>query len=73
MNRTRYTTDEEKEYLSKAIAMIQSNTLSLRKGAEWLEHKTGKSISYEGLRKIMRKSSEESSNEEETGTLGRVS
>jgi hypothetical protein len=32
--------------------MIKSKSLSLREGALWLSHKTGRSISHEGLRKI---------------------
>jgi hypothetical protein len=40
------------EALETILPMIKSKSLSLREGALWLSHKTGRSISHEGLRKI---------------------
>lgn len=42
----------ELEALETILPMIRSKSLSLREGALWLSHKTGRSISHEGLRKI---------------------
>ena len=72
MNKTRFVTEEEKEHLSTAVGMVRSGGLSLRGATDWLEHKTGKKISYEGLRKIIKKTAEEPVNdgpEEGVGTI----
>ena len=44
--------EHELEALETILPMIKSKSLSLREGALWLSHKTGRSISHEGLRKI---------------------
>ena len=45
----------ELEALNKILPMIKSRSLSLREGALWLTHKTGRSISHQGLQKIINK------------------
>lgn len=71
MNRKRFTSEEELEQLNKVVELVKNQALSLRKGAEYLQAKTGKTISYEGLRKIIN-SSKDVVNGEDTG-LGDVS
>lgn len=44
--------EKELEALETILPMIKSKSLSLREGALWLSHKTGRAISHEGLRKI---------------------
>jgi len=44
--------EKELAALETILPMINSRSLSLREGALWLSHKTGRSISHEGLRKI---------------------
>jgi hypothetical protein len=44
--------EKELEALETILSMIKSKSLSLREGALWLSHKTGRTISHEGLRKI---------------------
>ena len=41
----------ELEALNKILPMIKSRSLSLREGALWLTHETGRSISHQGLQK----------------------
>jgi len=43
------------EALNKILPMIKSRSLSLREGALWLTHKTGRSVSHQGLQKIINK------------------
>ena len=43
---------EQLEQLDKMIVMIKEKTLSLREAAMFLEHKTGRTISHMGLKKI---------------------
>lgn len=43
---------EQLEALEKILPMIRDKTLSLREGSMWLTHKTGRSISHMGLKKI---------------------
>ena len=43
---------EQLEELDKMIEMIKQKTLSLREAAMFLEHKTGRTISHMGLKKI---------------------
>ena len=43
---------EQLEQLDKMIIMIKEKTLSLREAAIFLEHKTGRTISHMGLKKI---------------------
>ena len=40
------------EELDKMIEMVKHKTLSLREAAMFLEHKTGRTISHMGLKKI---------------------
>tara|TARA_R110000772_G_scaffold82158_1_gene174391 strand:- start:11571 stop:11804 length:234 start_codon:yes stop_codon:yes gene_type:complete len=42
------------EALDKIVPMIKSRSLSLREGALWLSHKTGRKLSHEGLNKIVK-------------------
>lgn len=44
--------EKELEGLKTILPMIKNKSLSLREGALWLSHKTGRAISHEGLRKI---------------------
>jgi len=44
---------EELEALEKVKPLIKDKTLSLREGAMWLEHTTGRSLSHTGLKKIV--------------------
>lgn len=47
--------ETELEALETILPMVRSSALSLREGALWLTHKTGRSISHEGLRLIAKK------------------
>jgi hypothetical protein len=51
MNKTKFNTKEEKEFLKQSYDMVQSGGFSLRSASSWLEANTGITISYEGLRK----------------------
>ena len=46
---------KELEALDKVLPMIKDKVLSLREGAMWLEHSTGRSLSHMGLKKIVAK------------------
>jgi hypothetical protein len=46
---------EELEALDKVLPMIRDSALSLREGAMWLEHTTGRPLSHMGLKKIAAK------------------
>lgn len=54
MNRTRYQL-EDRDILNSIMPYLFNGSLSLRKAARYLEAKTGKKISPEGLRKIVNK------------------
>lgn len=43
---------EELKALNKVVPLIKNKVLSLREGAMWLEHDTGRPISHMGLKKI---------------------
>jgi len=43
---------EELKALNKVVPLIKNKVLSLREGAMWLEHDTGRTISHMGLKKI---------------------
>jgi len=43
---------EELEALNKVLPMIKDKALSLREGAMWLQHITGRKVSHMGLKKI---------------------
>ena len=45
--------EEELQALESIIPMVVSKGLSLREGALWLSHKTGRSISHQGLKNII--------------------
>ena len=44
---------EQIEALEKIKPLIKDKTLSLREGAMWLEHTTGRPLSHTGLKKIV--------------------
>lgn len=44
---------EQIEALEKIKPLIKDKTLSLREGAMWIEHSTGRSLSHAGLKKIV--------------------
>jgi hypothetical protein len=46
---------EELEALNKVLPMIKDKALSLREGAMWLQHITGRKVSHMGLKKIAAK------------------
>ena len=41
------------ETLRVVADLVKDNTLSLREGSLWIEHKTGRSLSHVGLKKII--------------------
>ena len=41
----------ELKALNKIVPLIKNKVLSLREGAMWIEHDTGRSISHMGLKK----------------------
>tara|TARA_R100001377_G_C3139455_1_gene92123 strand:- start:84 stop:308 length:225 start_codon:yes stop_codon:yes gene_type:complete len=43
---------EQLKALDKIVDMVKEKTLSLREGAMYLEHQTGRQISHMGLKKI---------------------
>lgn len=45
--------EKELESLDKIKEMVSSNMMSLREGADWLTHMTGRSISHVGLKNII--------------------
>lgn len=44
--------EDELKALNKIVPLVKNKVLSLREGAMWLEHDTGRSISHMGLKKI---------------------
>jgi hypothetical protein len=42
---------EQLEALNEISGMVKDQVLSLREGSAWLEHKTGRSLSHQGLKK----------------------
>ena len=44
---------EQIEVLDEIKPLIKEKALSLREGALWIEHKTGRSLSHTGLKKII--------------------
>ena len=53
-NRYLLSVDEELDALESILPMVVSKSLSLREGALWLSHKTGRPISHQGLDKILK-------------------
>jgi len=45
---------EELEALDKIQTLISDRTISLRDGAAWITHKTGRNISHQGLKNVIR-------------------
>ena len=45
---------EELEALDKISDFINEGSISLRDGAAWIAHKTGRSISHQGLKNVIR-------------------
>ena len=54
MNHRMFTTNEELEALGQAMDFVRRKALSLREAALWLNTRTGKKMSHEGLRKIIK-------------------
>ena len=44
---------EQLAALEEIASLVRENTLSLREGAAWLEYKTGRKLSHQGLNKII--------------------
>ena len=44
---------EELEVLDEIANLVSSKVLSLREGSAWIQHKTGRSLSYQGLKNIV--------------------
>lgn len=55
-----FTSEEETLALEEVLSHLESKAISLRSASAILEHKTGKKITYEGLRKMLKKRSENS-------------
>jgi benzoyl-CoA reductase/2-hydroxyglutaryl-CoA dehydratase subunit BcrC/BadD/HgdB len=73
MNQKRFNTDEDMDILLKIKADVDNKLISLRQAAEFLNAKTGKTISHEGLRKIFHRVNEQNGRNQEAPTLGTVS
>jgi len=41
------------EALEEISVLVKDQVLSLREGSAWLEHKTGRRLSHQGLKKII--------------------
>ena len=54
MNNKRFTSEEDLEELATISKLIEDKAVSYRVGAQLLKARTGKSISHEGLRKIIK-------------------
>ncbi len=48
-------TPEELDILDQACRYVEQKAMSLRQASAWFESKTGKSISYEGIRKNLKR------------------
>ena len=44
---------EELKVLDEIANLVSSKVLSLREGSAWIQHKTGRSLSYQGLKNIV--------------------
>ena len=51
--RTLEPVENQLETLRVVASLVKDNTLSLREGSQWIEHKTGRSLSHVGLKKII--------------------
>ena len=45
--------ENQLETLKVVASLVKDNTLSLREGSLWIEHKTGRPLSHVGLKKII--------------------
>ena len=45
---------EELEALDKIQTLLATKSISLRDGAEWISFKTGRTISHQGLKNVIR-------------------
>ena len=52
-NKTLKPIQEQLDVLRNVSSMVKDNVLSLREGSLWIEHKTGRSLSHTGLKKII--------------------
>jgi len=52
-NKTLKPIENELETLKVVASLVQNEVLSLREGSLWIEHKTGRSLSHTGLKKII--------------------
>lgn len=52
-NKTLKPIDTQLEVLKNVSSMVKEGILSLREGSLWIEHKTGRSLSHTGLKKII--------------------
>ena len=52
-NKTLKPIQEQLDVLRNVSSMVKDNVLSLREGSQWIEHKTGRSLSHTGLKKII--------------------
>jgi hypothetical protein len=52
-NKTLEPIELELETLRVVTALVTSESLSLREGSQWIEHKTGRPLSHVGLKKII--------------------
>jgi hypothetical protein len=52
-NKTLKPIENQLETLKTIAKLVQDEVLSLREGSLWIEHKTGRSLSHVGLKKII--------------------
>ncbi len=52
-NKTLKPIDTQLDTLKVVASMVKDDLLSLREGSQWIEHKTGRSLSHTGLKKII--------------------
>jgi len=52
-NKTLEPVELELDTLRVVSALVTSESLSLREGSQWIEHKTGRPLSHVGLKKII--------------------
>jgi len=52
-NKTLEPVELELDTLRVVSALVTSESLSLREGSQWIEHKTGRHLSHVGLKKII--------------------
>ena len=52
-NKTLKPIDTQLDTLKVVASMVKDDLLSLREGSLWIEHKTGRSLSHTGLKKII--------------------